>query len=245
MDHENPLDGVIDRSLNYGRHHIDHFLAVANHDSPKVFLDIGAGWGTDLLLARSHNPSAQLHAIELSAEYKKGLHQKGITVHSLNIERDVFPFADESVDVLIANQILEHVKEIFWIFHESTRVLRVGGTFIIGVPNLASLHNRLLLAVGQQPTCLQNHSAHVRGFTKSDILRFLSVCFPRGFHLRKFGGSNFYPFPGFIAKPLAVILPNLAWGIFLMFRKDRAYTKEFLVHPTAHRLETNFHLGNE
>jgi hypothetical protein len=147
--------------------------------------------------------------------------------------------------VVIANQILEHVKELFWIFHEATRVLRVGGHLIVGVPNLASLHNRVLLAVGKQPTCIQNHSAHVRAFTRSDLLKFLETCFSGGFRLTKFGGSNFYPFPPFIAKPLASLLPHMAWGIFLMLRKERAYSSEFIAHPIAHQLESNFYLGNE
>lgn len=64
----------------------------------------------------------------------------------LNIERDPLPFADESVDIFMANQVLEHCKEIFWIFSEVSRCLKPGGCFIIGVPNLAALHNRLLLA---------------------------------------------------------------------------------------------------
>jgi len=245
MGENDPLNNVIDRSLNYGRHLISHFLSVANQRPIKIVLDIGAGWGSDLLLARTHNPSCELHAIEVNPEYQQGLKQKGIMVHPLNIEHDKFPFPNESVDVVIANQILEHVKEIFWIFHEATRVLRVGGHFIIGVPNLASLHNRLLLALGKQPTCIQNHSAHVRGYTKSDLLKFLRICFPDGYSLKGFGGSNFYPFPSFLAKPLASLLPNMAWGIFLMLKKERAYDNEFITHPVAHQLETNFYLGNE
>lgn len=245
MGQNDPLNNVIDRSLNYGRHLISRFLSAANHKPMKVVLDIGAGWGSDLLLARTHNPAAELHAIEVYPEYQEGLKQKGISVHPLNIERDKFPFSDESIDVVIANQILEHVKEIFWIFHEATRVLRIGGSLIIGVPNLASLHNRLLLALGKQPTCIQNHSAHVRGYTKSDLLKFLNLCFPNGYDLVKFGGSNFYPFPPLIAKPLASLFPNMAWGIFLMFRKEQTYKNEFIIHPIAHQLETNFYLGNE
>lgn len=245
MTQDNPLNGTIDRSLNYGRHLISHFFSLANHASMKVILDVGAGQGCDLLLARVHNPAAELHAIELYPEYQRALKENGMIVHPLNIERDTFPFADESVDVVIANQILEHVKEIFWVFHEATRVLRVGGFLFIGVPNLASLHNRLLLAIGKQPTCIQNHSAHVRGYTKSDLLKFLTVSFPWGYGLRKFGGSNFYPFPPMIATPLASLFPNMAWGIFLMLQKERAYQNEFVTHPVAQRLETNFYLGKK
>ncbi len=244
MGQNDPLNNVIDRSLNYGRHLISDFLNVANQRPMRIVLDIGAGGGNDLMLARAYNPSCELHAIEVYPEYQQVLKQKGIIVHSSNIERDTFPFPDESVDVVIANQILEHVKEIFWIFHETSRVLRVGGHFIIGVPNLASLHNRLLLALGKQPTCIQNHSAHVRGYTKSDLLKLLRICFADGYSLKRFGGSNFYPFPSFLAKPLASLLPNMAWGIFLLLKKERTYQKEFITHPVTHQLETNFYLGN-
>lgn len=245
MNQTIPLNNVIDRSLNYGRHHIDTFLSIASQTPVDVVLDIGAGRGDDLLLVRNHNRSCELHAIEVNTECQQRLKEKGIIVHSLNIEQDGFPFPNESVDVIIANQILEHVKEIFWVLHEGTRVLRVGGHFIIGVPNLASLHNRLLLLVGKQPTCIQNHSAHVRGYTKSDLLRFLQECFPNGYRLRKYGGSNFYPFPPFLAKPLASLFPSMAWGIFLLLRKERKYTNEFITYPIVHQLETNFFLGNE
>ena len=53
---------------------------------------------------------------------------------------------------MIANQILEHTKEVFWIWHEIARVLAPQGQLILGVPNLASAHNRLLLLLGRQPT---------------------------------------------------------------------------------------------
>jgi SAM-dependent methyltransferase len=238
-----PLNNVIDRSLNYGRHVICRFLAAATDGAEQVVLDLGAGRGGDLLLARTCNPSAALHAIEIYPEYQNQLREMDITVHPMNIERDAFPFADESVNIIIANQILEHVKEVFWIFHEATRVLRVGGSLILGVPNLASLHNRMLLLFGRQPTCIQNSSAHVRGYTKSDLTRFVDACFPNGYLLKDFGGSNFYPFPPFAAKPLAKLFPTMAWGIFLMLRKERRYTREFIEYPAARELETNFFVG--
>jgi len=238
-----PLKGVIDRSLNYGRHLMGEYLRRVSSGRMEVVLDIGAGNGEDLFLAREARPQAALHAIEVYPPYQEALRAKGIQVHALDIERDRFPFASESVDVVMANQILEHVKEIFWVLHESSRILRVGGSLIIGVPNLAAFHNRCLLAFGKQPTCLQNQSAHVRGYTKSDLLELLGGPFPGGYTLRKFGGSNFYPFPPLLAKPLSVLLPNMAWGIFLLFEKRRVYEKEFLEHPVKHRLETNFYIG--
>ncbi len=232
---------MIDRSLNYGRHHINRFLSSA---APfRTVLDLGAGQGDDLLLAKNVNQTAEIHAVEVYEEYAVRLREKGIEVHSLNIERDLLPFPDRTVDIIIANQILEHVKELFWIFHEIARVLPVGGKMILGIPNLASLHNRILLACGRQPSPLKNNSAHIRGYTRSDLIMFLNSCFPGGFKLLKFGGSNFYPFPPVIARPLARMLPGMAWGIFFLFRKEREYKDEFLQFPIRERLETNFYVG--
>ena len=188
-------------------------------------------------------PTCQRYALEAYDEYAKILSEKGITVYAKNIERDIFPFEDGSIDVVIANQILEHTKELFWIFHEITRILPVGGKLIIGVPNLASLHNRLLLLLGKQPTPIQNNSAHVRGYTKGDILQFVGSVFPKGYELKAFGGGNFYPLPPLLARPLDRVLPTMAWGIFLLLEKQREYQREFLDYPIAQHLETNFYVG--
>lgn len=188
-------------------------------------------------------PDAQLHAIEVFRESAEYLAEQGIEVHNLDIERDSFPFPNGAMDVVLANQILEHTKELFWIFHEISRCLRVGGSLILGVPNLASLHNRLLLMFGRQPTSLQNASAHVRGFTKSDILRMLATVFPGGYVLRNLGGNNFYPFPKQLARPLAAAFPGMAWGISLRLEKRRPYGREFLAFPVRAKLETNFFVG--
>jgi len=90
---------------------------------------------------------------------------------------------------------------------------------VLGVPNLASLHNRLLLVIGKQPTSIQNSSAHVRGYTKSDILKLLRIY--GGYEVIVFKGSNFYPFPLLLAKPLAKCFPNMAWSIFFLLKKTK------------------------
>lgn len=239
------LNSIIDRSLNYGRHKIENYFSELSQNNFQTVLDIGAGHGDDLLIAKKFNPKANLYGIEVYETYANELRQLGITVHSINIEKDALPFATQSMDVVIANQIMEHVKEVFWLMHEISRTLKVGGGLIIGVPNLASFHNRLLLLLGRQPSTIQNNSAHVRGYTKNDLLNLLDSCFPGGYDLQRFGGSNFYPFPSFLAKPLAKFLPNSAWSIFLLLRKVKSYDKQFLEFPAINQLETNFYLGKE
>jgi SAM-dependent methyltransferase len=234
---------MIDRALNYGRHHVEDFLCKTG--SCNLIVDLGAGSGNDLRSARKIHPKARLVAVESWGPYQDLLRKEGFEVISLDLERHPLPFVDQSVDAIVVNQVLEHCKDIFWIFSEITRVLKVGGCVIVGVPNLAALHNRFLLAFGRQPTQIKSASAHVRGYTKGDILHFLESCFPAGYQLTAFGGGNFYPFPPVIAKPLARLFPTAAWGIFMMLRKSKAYSGEFLKFPVEQQLETNFWLGGD
>jgi len=236
---------LIDRSLNYGRHHIKNFLLDA---VPYIsVLDLGAGKGDDLMIARSITPEAKLYALEFYAPNVEKLTNMGVEVFSFDIERNVFPFADGSLDIVILNNVFEHVKEVFWILHEITRVLKVGGHLIIGVPNLAALHNRILLLFGKQPSSLKNSSAHVRGYTKKDMISMLDTGFEnggKGYKLRNFKGSNFYPFPPSFAKPLANLMPALSTCIFFNFEKIKPYGRGYLDYPVQQSLETNFFLGN-
>lgn len=221
---------------------MERFLREA--DPYHAVLDLGAGRGEDLQAARRVAPYAVLHAIEFDPQYSAILLQQGVDVHHLDLEKQPLPFADSSLDVIIANQVFEHLKEIFFVCDQLTRCLKVGGRIIIGVPNLASLHNRLLLLAGRQPTPLKNCSAHIRGFTRRDLVDLMECCFPGGYRLENWGGSNFYPFPPIFARPLARYLPALAWGVFVVFQKVRPYQNEFLKYPLEQGLETNFFLGD-
>jgi len=136
--------------LRRDRGHLVHDLILRSIPLT-VAVDIGAARGDGLALTREVQPGARLDAIEINQDYAEHLIGKGFAVHHLGIERDTFPFPNRSVDAILANQTMEHVKELFWIFHEISRVLRDDGSLIIGVPHLASLHNRLLLMCGRQP----------------------------------------------------------------------------------------------
>ncbi|MEQ9366261.1 MAG: class I SAM-dependent methyltransferase [Leptospirales bacterium] len=229
--------------LNYGRDIIRHWGADLYAASPAIsgdafrVLDLGCGHGTDLKNIRDEietraepsgerevalpaGPAVELHGVESYPPYVAECRAAGIQTHALNIERDRFPGPEDSYDVIVANQILEHTKEIFWIFAEVARLLKPGGHFIAGVPNLASFHNRLLLLAGQQPTQIKSMSAHVRGFTKPDMREFAET--GGLFRLTAFRGSNFYPLPPILSKPLARIFPTLAWGSFYLLQRTNA-----------------------
>ena len=155
----------------------------------------------------------------------------------LDLERDALPFAAATIDVVIANQILEHTKEVFWIWHEIARVLRLHGQLIVGVPNLASAHNRLLLLLGRQPSVIKTASAHVRGFTRADLLQFLDQACPGVFALRDHAGANFYPLPPAARQTAGASAAQSRLGVVLAARKAARVSRRVsgLSRPRAAR----------
>ena len=231
----------IDIQEQYGRHVIEEMLA--RLASVHLVCDLGVSLGHDLGLVRKRFPEAHLLGIDCAETHKLRLEQQGIILRVLDLEREALPFADESVALFIANQIFEHIKDLFWLSHEVARTLRRGGYLIVGVPNIGALHNRLTFLFGKQPSQMKAHSAHIRGFTAQEIPRFFSICCSGGFQLELFRGAQFYPFPRPMARLLARWFPSLAHSAFYLLKKTSHYSGEFLRHPVEAGLETPFFLG--
>ena len=98
------------KKLNYGRDIIDKFLKSIPFNSA---LDIGAGKGQDISIIEKINDKVKIFAIEFDSSNENILKNKGIHVFKIDIEKDAFPLENECIDVAIANQILEHTKELF------------------------------------------------------------------------------------------------------------------------------------
>ncbi len=208
--------------LNYGRDIVTRWVqeyAQQSGGGPLKILDIGVGGGTDLMNARQAlaPKSLECYGVESWEPNVIAARKNGITVYSLDIEKERIPVDDAFFDMIIANQVIEHTKELFWIFSEISRVLKPGGILIIGVPSMSSFHNRIALLFGEQPTCVEVLSAHVRGFTYPSLKRF--ICTDGYFEVDKLKGSNFYPFPRGMARFLSSMLPTFSVTMFLRVRR--------------------------
>ena len=208
--------------LNYGREVIAGMArrhAQSAVEGELNILDIGLGTGADLLnVAKSLEPRrTRLFGLESHPPYVEAARALGVDVRQADVERSAFPFETAFLNVVLANQMMEHAKEIFWIASEVSRVLKPGGLFIVGVPNLASLHSRIMLGLGMQPSPIDVLGPHVRGFTKPGFRRFIEA--DGYFRVIEVGGSNFYPFPKSLARPLARLLPGFAVSLFFCCQK--------------------------
>jgi len=60
------------------------------------------------------------------------------------------PLQDQSIDIISADQIIEHLSNTDLFVEEIFRVLKPGGYAVIGTENLASLYNLFALVLGKQ-----------------------------------------------------------------------------------------------
>ena len=54
-------------------------------------------------------------------------------VYRMDIEKEDLPFPDESFDLIVCNQVLEHLKNIFLPLSEMDRVMKIGGHLLVGI----------------------------------------------------------------------------------------------------------------
>ena len=232
--------------LDYGRDIIvkmvnNYINANCNKQKLVSILDIGAGSGTDLNNIKNKiKKNTQLFAVETFDPNLRKLNELEVKSYNINIEKDCLPFEDSTLDIVIANQVIEHTKEIFFIFSEISRVLKKNGAAIVGFPNLAALHNRFLLLLGEQPICIRMPGPHVRGITKGGFYQFVTT--DDYFKVKKIAGSNFYPFPPGIAKKLATFFPSFSISLYFLCQRT-SKRGQFIDVLTSRFYETNYFTG--
>jgi ubiquinone/menaquinone biosynthesis C-methylase UbiE len=55
----------------------------------------------------------------------------------------VLPFIDESFDIVISVEGIEHIHNTFHLLHEYYRILKPGGALILSTPNLQNIRSRI------------------------------------------------------------------------------------------------------
>ncbi|MCR4291108.1 MAG: class I SAM-dependent methyltransferase [Candidatus Scalindua sp.] len=181
-------------------------------------LDVGCAEGTKTIqYARMLSvPPERVYGIELKPKFVK-LAKKHFKVLGIDLEHDTFPFQDQEIEVIVCNQVIEHLKNIFLPLSEMDRVLRIGGHLIIGIPNIAALHNRFFILFGRQPSCSVINGPHIRSFTHKEFLKFIKQ--NTNFKLQSMGAATLYPLPYPIVKYCAKYFPGLASYTFYLLKK--------------------------
>ena len=145
-----------------------------------ALLDLGCGGG----LLAPHVTGYRHVGVDISASALEVAARHGVEP----VRTDVadLPFADDSFDVVVAGEILEHVEDLDGVVAEAARVLRPGGTLICDTINRTLFARLSLVTIGERlpggppPAC---HDPRL--FVDPTYLRLL--CADKGIDLTVWG----------------------------------------------------------
>ncbi|HWJ45727.1 MAG TPA: class I SAM-dependent methyltransferase [Gaiellaceae bacterium] len=195
-------------------------LSVLPTNFSGVLLDLGCDDGawTDELRRRLQIPPEHVQGLELVPERAELARARGFDVRVGDLDAR-WPFDDGAVDLVHANQVLEHVHRLDHFAGEVLRVLRPGGRAVVCTENLASWHNVAALALGYQPFSLTNvsnvrpignrfalHAGEPPGRSSWQHVHVLTLTALRdlfdahGFAVEEAWASGYHPLPGRLAR---------------------------------------------
>jgi len=163
----------------------DRRLSMINQYAPLIgrrILDAGCGVGMYVRAFRHF--SADVHGLDIDVERiaQSRLDLPGLVVASV----EALPYPDESFDVVLSHEVIEHVTDDRRTIAEAVRVLRPGGRLVLFCPNRlwpfethgaywkGQYHFGNVPLINWLPDCWRDRLApHVRVYTTGKLRRLL------------------------------------------------------------------------
>ena len=181
-------------------------LSPSASSRPLRVLDLGCGAGTPTRLLMRDPSRFEVFGADLS--------RQALTEYASTTDRPVaqldaqrLAFQDESFDVVVSDDVVEHLVDTDSYAKEIRRVLVPGGWLFLSTPNLAAWFNRIGLLAGLQPAFTEvsfekvfgrpgdDIVGHLRIFTHKSIRQFLSH---HGFECVDVKGARFDAVPSWL-----------------------------------------------
>jgi ubiquinone/menaquinone biosynthesis C-methylase UbiE len=162
-----------------------------------VILEFGCGKGRLVEAMMGLNPHARYIGIDVSsvALEAAGRRMPSAEFHQV-ADGDCLPLPDESIDFIMASEVMEHVYDTQKTFSELSRVLKPGGSILVTTP-YHGLIKDVLIVLFSFDTHFDPQGAHIRFFTKRSLFSCLSGANLRVGDFRYYG--RFFPVPHCIA----------------------------------------------
>lgn len=110
-------------------------------------LDLGCGSGA-LLAHLAEKRGCSGYGVEIADDNVLACTQRGVNVIQLNLEEGLAMFEDQSFDVVLQLDTMQHLRNTEKMLRETARVGRMG---IVSFPNFAHWPNRLRVLTGRMP----------------------------------------------------------------------------------------------
>jgi SAM-dependent methyltransferase len=130
-------------------------------------LDLGCRDGA---LTRAYAEGNEVVGVDADREALAEAAKLGIETRWADVDAPL-PFEDASFDVVVAGELLEHLRDPRRLVAEARRVLRPGGVLVASVPNAYRLKNRLRFLLGREP---EDDPTHLQMFSADEVRALLS-----------------------------------------------------------------------
>ncbi|NHV05704.1 MAG: class I SAM-dependent methyltransferase [Thaumarchaeota archaeon] len=130
-------------------------LDLLEADSSAKLLDVGCGNGENTTKYAAKIGTKNVYGIEVVEERARAAQSRDIYTYIADLNKK-WPIESEEFDVVIANQVIEHLWNTRLFVGECFRVLKPHGYALVATENLASWPNILSLLLGYQPFSTTN-----------------------------------------------------------------------------------------
>lgn len=203
-------------------HRLKIYEEILQKQRPKIVLDAGCGdgrMGEKMMVAWN----AKVYGADISKTGIQLAKQKGVIARVADLSVKM-PFENNFFDLVVADEILEHVHNPDTFIQECQRVLKKNGLLLLCTPNLTFWLNRFLFLFGIYPLFLEASTqrkvgmsifshfvfskqpvGHVHVFNKHAIIEFLSM--------HEFSLENILGKPLFFESKPHEIITQMYWAI--------------------------------
>lgn len=166
-----------DKSEDYFKNVRREILPLLSNNVGRVF-EIGCGAGDTLFFLRSTGRCEWAGGLELFSEAAASAREKNIDlVLDGNIEAIKLPFDENSMDVILCLDVLEHLNDPWSVIRRMHALLKPGGALICSIPNVRNYKVMLpLLFMGRWQYADWGilDRTHLRFFTKQSAMELAS-----------------------------------------------------------------------
>jgi SAM-dependent methyltransferase len=128
--------------------------------------DLGCRYGA---LTRAYVEGNDVVGVDVDKDALAEAAKLGIATRWADVEERL-PFDDATFDVVVAGELLEHIRDPEQLVGEARRILVPGGRFIGSVPNAFRLLNRFRFLAGLPP---ERDPTHLHMFTPDEVRALL------------------------------------------------------------------------
>lgn len=220
------------------RRNTDNIIGLLEVNPRARLLDLGCDDGRFTLEFAAKVGTTHIDGCDFVAEPLRAAAKRGIKTALADLNQRL-PYPANRFDVVVTNQVIEHLYETDTFIEEIYRVLKPGGYAVISTESLSSWHNLAALAIGL-PAFSQHVSSkklvgnplsllseqtvrpgwsHVKIFNLHGLEALLQLY---GFRIEAHRGAGYYPLPAGLANQVSKVSPGHSAFIVAKGRKPAA-----------------------